>query len=90
MGTANHIKSTNIRINKLSKTKYCPIAKLLRNSLKKIGKYDIPVLYFDEEPIDITIEINYVQSDENALIINFLKVSIRLSFSNNLLLSFFA
>lgn len=53
MGTANHISSKNIKIDKLSNTKYCPLAKKIRTLLKDNKEISPMVLYLEEEPIDI-------------------------------------
>lgn len=55
MGTANHISSKNIKIDKISKTKYCPLAKKIRSILKNENIYDIDCLYIEEEPILVSV-----------------------------------
>ena len=53
MGTANHNNTNFITISKLSKTKYCPLARKIRNSLKTQKFIDPNVLFINEEPIDV-------------------------------------
>lgn len=49
MGTANHLSSTNIKISDITKTKYCPVAKIIRKKLKDINIDKLTCLYIDEE-----------------------------------------
>ena len=58
MGTANHIKSDNIKISNLKHTKYCPLAKKIRVSLKNDENINPDVLYIEEEPVDITKNVD--------------------------------
>lgn len=58
MGTANHLKSDNIKISSLHNTKYCPLAKKIRSSLKNEKNVNPDVLYIDEEPFDISKNID--------------------------------
>lgn len=58
MGTANHIKSDNIKISSLKHTKYCPLAKKIRISLKDEENVNPDVLYIEEEPVDISKNVS--------------------------------
>lgn len=58
MGTANHIKSDNIKISKLHSTKYCPLAKKIRTSFKNEFNINPYVLYIEEEPVDISKNVD--------------------------------
>ena len=58
MGTANHIKSDNIKISNLKHTKYCPLAKRIRVSLKNDENINPDVLYIEEEPVDISKNVD--------------------------------
>ena len=58
MGTANHKKTKNIKITKLSKTEYCPLAKKIRNELKANKKINPTVLFIDEEPVNISVNVD--------------------------------
>ena len=58
MGTANHIKSENIKISSLKHTKYCPLAKKIRISLKDEENVNPDVLYIEEEPVDISKNVS--------------------------------
>lgn len=58
MGTANHIKSENIKISSLKHTKYCPLAKKIRICLKEDENINPNVLYIEEEPVDISKNVN--------------------------------
>ena len=54
MGTANHNDTSKIKISKLQNTRYCPLAKKIRTALKYDKTINPTVLYIDEEPIDIS------------------------------------
>lgn len=51
MGTGNKINPTMLKISDLSKTKICPLARVLRRELRKKNIYNLDVLYSEEEPI---------------------------------------
>ena len=51
MGTANHINSDKIYIDKINNTSYCPLAKKIRHILNDDKNINPTVLYFKEEPI---------------------------------------
>ena len=57
MGTANHRNTKDIKITKLLKTEYCPLAKKIRNKLKYDKSLNPNVLFIDEEPIDISMNV---------------------------------
>lgn len=58
MGVANKMDPTRLRIADISKTSYCPLAKVVRTRLRKEGIYKgINVVYSDEQPIKIREEI---------------------------------
>jgi len=50
MGTGNKLDPTQFRIADLSKTKVCPLAKVMRCELRKRGVDKLKVLYSEEEP----------------------------------------
>jgi len=50
MGTGNKLDPTQFRIADLSKTKVCPLAKVMRYELRKRGVDKLKVLYSEEEP----------------------------------------
>lgn len=62
MGSANHIKTNNIKISMLSKTRYCPLAKIMRNELFNKKNIDIMTLYIDEEQESLKNNINRISS----------------------------
>ena len=68
MGTANHFNTHNIKITKLNNTKYCPIAKKIRNNFRDNSQINPEVLFIDEEPIDVAKKTNY---DTNISTIQF-------------------
>jgi len=50
MGTGNKLDPTQFRIADLSKTKVCPLAKVMRCELRKRGVDKLKVLFSEEEP----------------------------------------
>lgn len=53
MGTGNKLHPELFEITDISKTSMCPLAKVMRQELKKRGIYKLKVLYSPEKPLDI-------------------------------------
>ena len=53
MGTGNKFDPTKFEISDISKTSVCPLARVMRKELKKIGIKKYKVLYSKEEPIKL-------------------------------------
>ncbi len=51
MGTGNKLDITKLQISDISKTEYCPLAKKIRTSLRKMGINHLPVVFSTEEPL---------------------------------------
>ena len=51
MGTGNKFDPTKFEISDISKTSVCPLARVMRKELKKIGIKKYKVLYSREDPI---------------------------------------
>lgn len=51
MGTGNKLQPSQFKITDISNTKVCPLAKVMRKELKKLGIEKVQVLYSEEEPI---------------------------------------
>lgn len=51
MGTGNKLDPTKLEISDISKTEYCPLAKSVRISLRKMGINHLTVVFSKEEPI---------------------------------------
>ena len=51
MGTGNKTDPTAFKVADISKTKICPLAKVVRKLLKDIGVTDVLAVYSEEEPI---------------------------------------
>ena len=51
MGTGNKLDPTKFKISKINQTKVCPLARAVRQRLKALNIFDIPVLYSEEEVI---------------------------------------
>ena len=49
MGTGNKLDPSQFRITDISKTKICPLAKVMRKELRARGITDVKVLYSEEE-----------------------------------------
>ncbi len=53
MGTGNKLDPTKFEVTDISKTTICPLAKVMRKELKKLGISNLKVLYSKEEPIKV-------------------------------------
>lgn len=53
MGTANKMDPSKLRISDISKTEYCPLAKVIRKKCKEELINKVPVCYSIEQPIKI-------------------------------------
>ena len=51
MGTGNKLDPTLFRVVDISKTKVCPLCKVMRKQLKDRGIEGVKVIYSEEEPI---------------------------------------
>ena len=51
MGTGNKLDPTAFRVVDIHKTKVCPLARVMRYELKKLGIKDVKAVYSEEEPI---------------------------------------
>ncbi len=51
MGTGNKLNATLFKIEDISKTKVCPLCKVMRKALKDRGIEGVKVVYSEEEPI---------------------------------------
>ena len=51
MGTGNKLNNTKFEIADISDTSVCPLAKVMRKELRKLGIENVKVLYSKEEPI---------------------------------------
>lgn len=51
MGTGNKLDPSRLEISDISKTEYCPLAKSVRISLRKMGINHLTVVFSKEEPI---------------------------------------
>ncbi len=60
MGAGNKMDPTRFRVSKLKETHTCPLAKIIRVSLRKEGIENIAVVWSDERPIEKRDEIGTV------------------------------
>ena len=51
MGTGNKLNPTLFKVSDISKTKVCPLCKVMRKQLKDRNIKDVKVVYSEEEPI---------------------------------------
>lgn len=56
MGTGNKLDPTAFQISDIYKTSVCPLARVMRNELRKRGIKNLKVLYSKEEPIHAVAE----------------------------------
>ncbi len=57
MGTGNKLDLTKLQISDISKTEYCPLAKKIRISLRKMGISHLPVVFSTEDPIKTGLSV---------------------------------
>lgn len=50
MGTGNKLDPAKLKITEISKTSICPLARVMRHDLRKLGIEDLKVLYSEEIP----------------------------------------
>jgi len=51
MGAGNKFDPMRFKVSDINKTSMCPLAKIMRSELKKLGIEKLKVVYSDEEPI---------------------------------------
>lgn len=56
LGTGNKIDATQLEITDIYKTSVCPLAKVLRHELKKLGIKKLKVCYSKETPIKVVAD----------------------------------
>ena len=64
MGTGNKLDPTRFEVTDIYKTSICPLAKVMRKELRKIGIEKLKVVYSKEEPI-ISSKIHNKEEQEN-------------------------
>ena len=62
MGAGNKIDPTAFRVADISKTKVCPLARVMRQELKKRGIKNIKCVYSEEEPFKLKEQIKKNES----------------------------
>lgn len=58
MGAGNKLDPTRFEVTDISKTSYCPLAKVMRRELKLLGIKSLKVVYSKEEPIKPSSDIS--------------------------------
>lgn len=56
MGTGNKLDPTGFKVADISKTKTCPLSRILRHELKKRGIENVKVVYSEEQPNNATVD----------------------------------
>ncbi|MDY0236686.1 MAG: tRNA threonylcarbamoyladenosine dehydratase [Gudongella sp.] len=55
MGAGNKLNPTDFIVSDIYKTKVCPLARVMRHELRKIGIAELKVVYSQEEPIKTSL-----------------------------------
>lgn len=55
MGAGNKLNPTEFLVSDIYKTKVCPLARVIRHELRKIGISELKVVYSQEEPIKTSL-----------------------------------
>ncbi len=55
MGAGNKLNPTDFLVSDIYKTKICPLARIMRHELRKIGISNLKVVYSQEEPIKTSL-----------------------------------
>lgn len=66
MGTGNKLDPTRLEVADIYKTEVCPLARVMRNELKKRGIKKLKVVYSKEQPIKRKKQENDQITSENA------------------------
>lgn len=53
MGTANKLDPSKFQITDIYKTSVCPLARVMRSELRKLGVKKLPVIFSTEEPVKL-------------------------------------
>nr|MCR4688459.1 ThiF family adenylyltransferase [Saccharofermentans sp.] len=54
MGAGNKLEASMFEVSDIYKTSICPLAKVMRRELRKLGIEDLKVVYSREEPKNVT------------------------------------
>lgn len=63
MGAGNKLNPLAFKVAKINQTGVCPLAKIIRNELKKYGISDLKVVYSQEN----SIKTNYVENNKKVI-----------------------
>lgn len=63
MGAGNKLNPLAFKVTKINQTSVCPLAKIIRNELKKYGISDLKVVYSQEN----SIKTNYVENSKKVI-----------------------
>ena len=64
MGAGNKLDATAFKVEDIYKTKMCPLAKVMRQELKKRGIKKLKVVYSEEKPIRPVINLTIESEDD--------------------------
>jgi tRNA A37 threonylcarbamoyladenosine dehydratase len=65
MGTGNKLDPTMLKVSDIYKTSVCPLARVMRNELKKRGVRKLKVVYSEETPI-IPHTVEETKNEDNT------------------------
>lgn len=57
MGTGNKLRPEKLKIEDIKKTSVCPLARVMRRELRKMGIEHLKVLFSTEEPVELSKKI---------------------------------
>ena len=66
MGTGNKLEASALKVADIYETKMCPLARVMRNELRKRGIKELKVVYSEEKPIKTDSEDALKSGDMNA------------------------
>lgn len=68
MGTGNKLEPIKLEVADIYSTSVCPLAKVIRKEMRKLGIDSLKVLYSKEEPIERKVDNSIDKDVENALV----------------------
>lgn len=71
MGAGNKVRADLLRVSDISRTRVCPLARVMRRELNRRGVYEVKVVYSEEEPAvrgEVVGSLSYVPSSMGLLL----------------------
>ena len=63
MGTGNKLEPTKLEVADIYSTSVCPLAKVIRKEMRKLGVDSLKVIYSKEEPIERKVDNSIDEND---------------------------